>query len=173
MSRILHRDQLRLVPVEPRDVDRVVELLRLAAVRRYLCDDAPIPRETVAAGVADSLDPSSSTSQWCIETADGTFAGLVGLQPPVAVAQRLRAIGWRSLEILIALDPACWGRGLAAGAVEAVADYARTDGVTFALIGAVDEPNERSHRLMARCGFAELGRMPGPRHELVVYERAL
>jgi RimJ/RimL family protein N-acetyltransferase len=41
------------------------------------------------------------------------------------------------------------------------------------LVAAVDEPNERSHRLMLRCRFSGIGRGPGPKHKLVFYERRL
>lgn len=173
MSRTLRGSRITLVPVATDDVDRITALLRQPDVRHFLCDDTMIPRETVAEAVAESLDPSSVASQWVIEAADAGLAGIVGLQRASPPVMRLRPIGWRSLEILIALDPAAWGRGLAAEAIETVGGWARDDGVTFALLGAVDVPNERSHRLMARCGFAELGRVPGARHELVVYERAL
>ncbi len=85
---------------------------------------------------------------------------------------RLRAIGWRSLELIVALDPGAWGQGFAAEAVNAVVGYASRDGVIFAVIAAVDEPNGRAHALMRRCAFQELGRVAGRRHPFIVYERA-
>lgn len=173
MSRTLRGSRVSLVPVAAADVDRITALLRRPDVRRFLCDDTSIARESVAEAVAESLDPASIAQQWIIEAPGAAFAGIVGMQRVSGQTMRLRAIGWRSLEVVIALDPACWGHGIAAEAIETVAGYALADGVTFALLGAVDVPNRRSHRLMARCGFSELGRVPGPLHELVVYERAL
>lgn len=164
---------LRLVPVQPADEDAICALLWHPDVRRFLCDDTLLPREDVRRSIAESLDPSSPTRLWRIRTADGTGIGLIGLATASVAAARLRPIGWRSLELTVALDPVHWGKGFAADAVEAVVRHAGEDGVTFALLATVDEPNARSHALMRRSGFSELGRVPGPRYPLVVYERAL
>ena len=173
MSHTLTSRRLRLISVAHTDIDRVTVLLHEPDVRRYLCDDTLLPRDHIARIVAASLDPASGTTYWRIATPTHALAGIIGLQPPSIAVGRLRPIGWRSRELLVALDPGLWGTGLATKAIDAVADHALADGVTFALLGAVDEPNVRSHRLMARCAFAELGRVPGPRHTRVVYERSL
>ena len=164
---------VHIVPVAPGDLDALCALLHPPDVRRYLCDDELIAREDVARTIGDSLDPSSSTAFWRIPAPDGATLGLVRVKPPSTALMRLRPIGWRSLELHVAIDPAHWGQGLARAAIEAIAAYAARDGVTFALLAGVDAPNERSHRLMRGCGFAELGRVPGPVHEIVVYERAV
>ena len=173
MTPPLQTPRLTLTPVEMQDEERICALLWHAEVRRYLCDDLLLPRETIRQSIADSCDPSSGIAYWRIASGTSDFVGMVGLRPPSTASLALRAIGWRSRELIIALDPGFWGRGLAGEAVAALADYAGRDGVTFALVACVDEPNARSHRLMQRCGFHELGRAPGPRHELVVYERAV
>jgi RimJ/RimL family protein N-acetyltransferase len=123
--------------------------------------------------IRDSLDPGSVTAYWRIATPAGATIGLVGLKAPMAAMLALRAIGWRSLELLVALDPRHWGSGLATEAIAAVAAHSAADGVTFAIVAGVDAPNARSHKLMGRCGFQELGRIPGPAHPIVVYEKAL
>ena len=173
MAIALHTRRLSLVPVVAGYEDQVCELLWHQDVRRFLCDDSLLPRETVRQSIGESSDPSSGTSYWRMATQADAFIGLVGLRPPSTASLALRAIGWRSRELIIALDPRWWGQGLASEAVGAVADLAGRDGVTFALVGCVDAPNIASHRLMQRCGFHELGRAPGPRHELIVYERAV
>jgi len=164
---------LHLAPVAASDEPALTRLLHLPDVRRYLCDDTLVPRATVAGWIAESTDPSSGTCYWRIATVDEDLIGLVGLRPPSAPTLALRAIGWRSRELVIALDPAHRGIGFATEAVNAVVEHALSDGVTFAVLGTVDAPNIPSHRLMARCGFAELGRTAGPRHPLVVYERSV
>lgn len=185
MPTALRTKRLRLVPVAVGDEDAICALLWQPEVRRYLCDDTLIPRETVQAWIADHCDPSSDTTLWHIlrsgtsegqQNGDAVNArdriGLVGLRAPMADATRLRAIGWRSLEVIIALDPVHWGQGFAADAIAAVADEARNSTV-YSLLGLVDLPNERSHRLMQRCGFQELGRIAGPAHPLIVHELLL
>jgi RimJ/RimL family protein N-acetyltransferase len=173
MTRSPPMPHVQLDPVNACDEAWVFSLLHHSDVSRYLCDDALIARETVRETIAASMDPSSSSSFWRIMDAMGAPAGLIGLQPPSLAANRLRAIGWRSREVVVALDPKHWGKGIAAAAVNAVAEIAGQDGVTFALIGCVDEPNARSHALMRRCGFEELGRVDGPKFPLVVYEHAV
>ena len=73
----------------------------------------------------------------------------------------------------MALVPSHWGQGLASDAVKAVAEHARSQGSTYALLAPVAAPNARAHALMQRCGFEELGRIAGPIHHRVVYELAL
>ena len=166
-------ERLRLVPVTQADGTRVGELLQPAEVRRYFYDGSGLPRDVVATMIGESLSASSSSIYWRIAARETDFGGIIGLRPPSQASLALRAIGWRSLEMVIALDPRCWGRGLAGEAVEAVARYASQDGVTFALVGCVDEADERAHRLMRRCRFEFLGRAAGPRHQIAVYERPL
>jgi RimJ/RimL family protein N-acetyltransferase len=163
--------RVRLVPVGSGDVERISDLLWQPSVRQLLCDGNPMPRADIAALVSRSLDPASIERWWRIETPADGFVGLCGLHVPAAATLQLRAIGWRSLETTIALQPAHWRRGLAREAIEAMAGYAGGDGVTFAIVAAVAEPNLHSRRLLEACGFAELGRVAGPVHTLVVYER--
>lgn len=167
-----------LHPANDRDIDGFCALLWQSQVRRYLCDDQLMPRDEVAAAIRESCDPASITAYWRIErggagSSNDQRIGVAGIRPPSRDSLKLRAIGWRSLELIIALDPAHWNHGYAHEAVEAIAAELGRDGVTFAMVAAVDVPNERSHRLMRRCSFVELGRAPGPGHELVIYERAL
>ena len=171
MSITLHAERITLVPVVHEDTEAILDLLHLPEVRRYLCDDTLVSPNFVEEAVADSLDRGSLTSYWRIEAEGDELIGLIGLRPQMLDALRLRGIGWRSLELIVALDPIYWGRGLASDAIEAVADYAGKDGVTFALVAGVDEPNERSHRLMRRSRFHPLGHIAGPAHMNVVYER--
>ncbi len=170
-----------LRPVERSDEDILVALLARPEVFRHLGDGVPVPRQAVRESIAESSDRASATSLWLIESratqreavaVQRIMIGLVGLRAPMAEATRLRAIGWRSLEVIIALDPAHWGRGFATEAIAAVAAEARSSTI-FSLLGLVDVPNARSHRLMHRCGFQELGRIAGKAHPLIVHELLL
>ena len=161
----------RLRPAMADDLDGLVELLHDAAVRRYLCDDTILPRETVAAMLARSEElGSQGLGLWAIEL--GRFAGIAGLEPVSAEAGATPAMAG-GIEPIIALDPAYWGQGLAGEVVDALIRYARDPLGLARLVAAVDEPNARSHRLMQRCGFTAMGRTPGPAHELVLYALSL
>ena len=73
--------------------------------------------------MAESCDASSGTSYWRMATETQPCVGIVGLRPPSMASLALRAIGWRSRELIIALDPRYWGQGLAQETVAAIADY--------------------------------------------------
>ena len=159
----------RLRPAVADDLDGLVRLLHDEAVRRYLCDDIVLPRETVAAMLAHSEQmESQGLGLWVIEHMGERFAGIAGLQP-VSAAPAMAG----GIEFIIALNPEYWGQSLAGEALGALILYARDSLGLSRLVGAVDQPNARSHRLMQRCGFAALGRTPGPANELVLYELPL
>ena len=167
----------RLRPARPDDLDNLLALLHDGAVRRYLCDDTILARETVAEMLARSnrLDPQGF-GLWVIEDrredARDDFAGIAGLEPvPTEVGAAPDMAG--GVEPIIALDPKVWGKGLAGEALDALILHANESLGLSRLVGAVDRPNARSHRLMQRCGFTVMGRTPGPAYELVLYELRL
>ncbi|MGD9802164.1 MAG: GNAT family N-acetyltransferase [Hyphomicrobiaceae bacterium] len=165
-------ERLRLMPVTPADEDALCALFWHPQVGRYLSEQVPTGgaiRQIIDA----TTDPSSIASFWRVATRDGTgLLGLVGVWRPSTSALALRPIGWRSLELVVAFHPDAWGKGLATEAVEPVIEHGLADGVTFAILGAVAEPNRPAHALMRRCRFAELGRVTGSAYPIVVYERA-
>lgn len=165
----LSRGQLR--PARADDLDGLVTLLHDSQVRRYLCDDTLLPRETVAEMLARSeqLD-ADGLGLWVIE--HGGFAGIAGLEPVSAEAGAAPAMAG-GIEPIIALAPGHWGQGLAGAALDALVLHARNTLGLSRLVAAVDQPNARSHRLMQRCGFTVMGTTPGPAHELVLYELTL
>lgn len=146
------RGQLR--PATSDDLDSLVRLLHDEEVRRHLCDDALLPRETVAEILrrSERLD-SRGLGLWVIEDMRERFAGIVGLQPVSAEAGAAPAMAGESLAALIR--------------------YARGPLGLPRLVAAVDQPNARSHRLMQRCGFAAMGRTSGPADELLLYNLPL
>ena len=173
MKPCLSMDCGRLRPAAADDLDDLVRLLHDAQVRRYLCDDTVLPRETVAGLLTRSatLDPRG-LGLWAIETADARFAGIAGLQP-VAPETGTAPGMVRGIEPIIALAPAQWARGLAGAALDALVRHADLSLGLARLVAAVDRPNARSHRLMRRCGFTAIRQMPGPAHDLVLYELTL
>ena len=159
----------RLRPALDDNLDDLVRLLHDEDVRRYLCDDTVLPRAAVAAMLADSerLNPQG-LGLWVIERMCGGFAGIAGLQPVSAEMDTAPAMTG-GIEPIIALNPAYWGQGIASAALGALILYARSSLGLPRLVAAVDEPNACSHRLMQRCGFTVVGKVPGPANVLVLY----
>ena len=163
----------RLRPVTAGDLDDLVRLLRDEEVRRYLCDNTVLARETVAEMLASSarLD-AGGLGLWVIAHRSGHFAGIAGLEPVSAEAGAAPAMAG-GIEPIVALHPQYWGEGLAGDALNALILHARGALGLSRLVAAVDRPNARSHRLMKRCGFTVMGSTPGPANELVLYELPL
>jgi [ribosomal protein S5]-alanine N-acetyltransferase len=154
---VLLTERLRLVPCGEDDVPRLHALLTHPDVRRYLMDD----RIVEPPWVFDVVESSRRTfaearyGLWCLESrSDGAFVGLAGL--------RVTA-GAREPQLLYALDPSAWGRGLATEASVAVADYAFDELDSRELLASTDPPNHASIRVMERLGmrFLEAGRAGG------------
>lgn len=166
MNAILSTSRVRLVPVTAADEAAIAGLLAGAP-------DGAIRADALSSLVTQSLDPASITALWRIETASDRLIGIAGLQSPSDLSLQLRAIGWRSLEVILTLAPAADDRALARDVLDALAAHAGHDGVTFALVacmGAVDAPRQA---LFRASGFQELGRIPGSRGETIVFERAV
>ena len=109
---------------------------------------------------------------WVIEGRQGDFAGIAGLEPVSAEAATTPAMAG-GVEPVVALHPGHWGQGLAGAALASLIGHARDTLRLLRLVGAVDLPNEASHRLMRRCGFTVMGKSAGPAHELVLYQLQL
>lgn len=172
MSQTIASGRLALRPVVAGDGDWLAALLDTADVRDALCDGLPAGR--CAAGlIAASLDPASLTAVWRLATHAGGLAGFVGVRAPSTASLRLRAIGWRSLELSVALEPAWRGQGLATEALLAVAEWLRGDPVIFALVAVVAGDNERANALMRRCNFHVLGDAGSAAGDSRVYELPL
>jgi RimJ/RimL family protein N-acetyltransferase len=159
--------RLKLVPAAGDDAVRIGPLLAMLGA-----DASETWQRPIRAVVEDHLDPASVTALWRLATAEDAHAGLIGLATPRIALGRLRAIGWRSLEMVVAMAPRHRGQGLASEAVDAMVDQAVSDGVTFAVLAAVAAGNGAGHALVRRCRFEELGRIAGGVEPVVVYERA-
>lgn len=162
---------MQLLPVTSADETPLCELFWHADVGRYLSEEMPT-RVAIREMIEASLSQSSVAAFWRVTIDGSRLLGLVGVWPPSTAALALRNIGWRSLELVIAFHPSAWGKGYAREAVEPAVAYALSDGVTFAVLGAVAAPNAAAHALMRRCRFEELGQVPGSAFPIVVYERA-
>lgn len=163
----LPNGQLR--PAKADDLGVLMAILHDRQVRRFLCDDTALPRETIAELLArsDQLD-ARGLGLWMIAYSDEGVVGVAGLEP---VSEELEDVPSMAggIEPLIAVNPVHWGQGLASQAMNTLIRYAHDTLGLSELVAAVDEPNTLSHRLMERCGFKPIGSTPGPANALVLY----
>lgn len=174
MLPMLATERLRLKPVASGDLDRLHGLLILPDVRHFLCDDTVLDRAQVESLIreAAALVPRG-LGLWSILADDEVWVGILGLQPISETASEAWPGFIGGVEPVIALHPEAWGRGYAAEALRRAAAYARDHLHLDRLVALVDEPNVRSHRLLAKVGFKILGEGPGPKHRLRAYSLAL
>ncbi len=164
----------RLRPATAGDLNNLSVLLHDPAVRRYLCDDAVLPRVAIAGMLAesDALD-TRGLGLWAIEDRTGGFAGIAGLQPVSAMLATAAPTLAGEVEPVIALAPAFWGQGLASAALGVLVAHACDTLRLRQLVAAVDAPNQRSHTLMRRGGFSALAENPKPSNDWMLYRLPL
>ena len=71
---------------------------------------------------------------------------------------------------MIAISERCWGRGVAFDAARTAMRHGFEVLKLDRILAGVDLPNQRSHRLMARLGFAPTGETDGPKYRARTYE---
>jgi ribosomal-protein-alanine N-acetyltransferase len=157
----LHTPRLVLRPVAQDDVEDVWRLLTLPDVRRYLCDDRVLPRETVGGIVADHIAVAPQGLGMWILLHEGRFAGIAGLKHVAQVLVDIVPSLAGEVEPTVALDPALWGRGLAGEALGAVLAHGFATLGLSGIAGVCDVPNLASARMLARAGFRETGEFQG------------
>ncbi|MEM8971167.1 MAG: GNAT family N-acetyltransferase [Pseudomonadota bacterium] len=158
-----------LRPADTDDLQFLIELLHNLEVRRYLCDDRALPRESVAELLSTSkeLDPRG-LGLWIIEQTGSGAVGIVGLQP-VSFELADPSVQGERIEPIIALHPGSWGKGIATRAMNTLIQYAGSVLGLDDLLAAVDVPNTRSCALMLRCGFVPAGYANGPANRLMLF----
>ena len=70
---------------------------------------------------------------------------------------------------MIVIGERCWGKGLDFEAARVALRHSFEVLKLPRLLASVDLPNERSHRLMKRLGFAVQGESEGPQHRTRTY----
>jgi ribosomal-protein-alanine N-acetyltransferase len=103
---VIHTKRLVLRPWTHQDVDALHALWTAPGVRRYLWDDVIIPRSTVQEIVDSHLATAEhqAIGYWTLHLPDPPIAGFCGFRP---------IDGGPEIELLYALDPQHWGKGLA------------------------------------------------------------
>lgn len=146
-ARRVETARLTLRPIRRSDVGELHGVLTNREVRRYLLDDELVGVEWVEEEVerSEALFGRLGCGLWAIRPRDaGSILGLVGFrhffEPP-------------ELQLVYALLPSCWGRGLATEAAAAVVGYAFDELGFERVAAATDIPNEASIRVLERLGM--------------------
>lgn len=172
MLPILTTPRLVLRPAAAADLDAVWALLVDPDVRRYLCDDKVLPRETVAGILAECLALApQGMGMWIVEN-DGAMAGLASLKPVPDVLTALIPALAGEVEPTVALHPGFWHRGLAGEALAAVLGHGFAALALPRIAALCDVPNTASARMLARAGFRGTGEHPGLHYRLLSWIRA-
>lgn len=158
MLPVLTTPRLLLRPATDADIDPVWRMLVLPEVRRYLCDDKVLPRETVADIMAERV--GGGMGLWIAEQ-DTAFAGIAALKPVSPALVNLVPALAGEVEPTIALLPVRWGQGLASEALGAVLAHGFQTLGLGRIAAVCDAPNTASARMLARAGFRETGAFPG------------
>lgn len=148
----LETDCLVLRPVHKTQVTELHAFFGDPEVRRYLTDGTWMPRTWVEGIIRDS-DVSFAErglGLWSVcEHGVDTIIGLTGFRdfydPPV-------------LELLYALLPSHWHRGLATEMARAAVDFAFHHAGHADIHASIDEPNQASLRVLERLGMHPCGR---------------
>jgi [ribosomal protein S5]-alanine N-acetyltransferase len=148
MAETLQTARLLLRPFVPADADALHAQWNDPDVGRWLWDAEPVSRETVDAVIASSQASFRERGY-----------GMFTLRPREARDEvigfaGLRTIGESSdVEILYALLPARWGRGLATEAARAVLEWGFGTLGLAAIAAGADPPNAASFAVMERLAM--------------------
>ena len=145
---------IALRAVESADGDALHAIFIEPGVRRFLFDDIELSRSETQ----EHVDAAAEQGAWTIRQ-DGSIIGLVALRPVGA-----------DRELIIAVNERYWGTGAALHAARQAMRHGFDALGLGRILATVDLPNERSHRLMARLGFAPAGEGQGPKYPYRRYE---
>lgn len=143
MSDEIRTDRLRMRRFRAEDAVHMHRLLADPEAMRYW---SSLPHESIEqteAWIASELDADPEIADDFVVELDGRVVGKLGC--------------WRLPEVGFLFDPALWGRGYATEAMTAFIERRRRLGSTE-LTADVDPDNQRSLRLLVRCGFVETHR---------------
>jgi ribosomal-protein-alanine N-acetyltransferase len=143
---------LELRPFHARDAEALHALFTDSAVRRWLLDDAIVPRGWVdeEIGTSEHRFASGSAGLWSVwMRSPSSLVGFVGFRPFWDPPQ---------LELVYGLHPAHWGQGLATEASDAVVLHGFETLGFVEVRAATDTPNTASVAVLQRLGFVETGR---------------
>lgn len=139
--------RLCLRPLVADDLDDLHRLFTLPDVRRYLWDDVVIERARTREVLEASLESFAKRGfGQCalLPREEPTLVGFCGLRPFGEASE---------IEVLYALHPDRWGRGLATEAAAAMLRWAFEEHGLPRVFGGVDPPNVASLRVLEKLGM--------------------
>lgn len=148
MSETLSTERLQLRPLAEGHTDALCAQWNDPDVGRFLWDGEPVSRQTVTEVIAASRRSFAAEGfglyAVALRSAPGEVVGFAGL----------RTVGeTQEVELLYALLPAHWGRGLATEAARAVLDRAFATLPLSQVVAGADPPNAASFAVMERLGM--------------------
>ncbi|HEY7509324.1 MAG TPA: GNAT family N-acetyltransferase [Vicinamibacteria bacterium] len=160
----LRTERLTLRPMAAEDAAELQRQWNDPRVGRFLWDGRPVAaarvRDVIAASEADFAARGFGLWALLLGGDAGAVVGFSGL--------RVEAESGR-VELLFALDPAAWGRGLATEAARAVLDDAFRRLRLPRVFAGANPANEASLRVLERVGMHRLGSRQTALEELVLY----
>lgn len=154
MRTVLETERLELEPVSSGDGDELHRLFCDSEVRRYLADANRMPRAWVDQLIreSDRCFDGCGLGLWAArKRGREPLIGVVGFrefyQPPV-------------LELMFALRPSHWRRGLAVEMARAVVAHAFAHTALDSVRASTDLPNRTSIRVLERLGMLPAGETP-------------
>lgn len=159
----IETNRLRLRPLTSEDVGDLHRLLIDPDVRKYLCDDKVLDTEQAASFIDNSLASfeTSGFGLWAVRPREeDTLIGFCGFwffyDPP-------------ELQLLYAIAPEHWGKGLATEVARAMIRYGFEEHSFERIIASADAPNLASVRVMEKAGMTSEKRLGINGLELVYY----
>jgi RimJ/RimL family protein N-acetyltransferase len=150
-------ERLALRPLSSGDLDAVHRISNDPLVRRYLWDDQSVSKAAVEGVISRSLNAFAEEGFGLfgvrLRDGGGELIGYCGLLH-LGVTERV--------ELLYALLPAWWGRGLATEAARACLRFAFKEAGLERIVAGTDPPNTASLRVIQKLGMTPIGELlPG------------
>ena len=153
----LETARLALRPLSGSDLDAAHRISNDPLVRRYLWDGEPVSRAAVEGVISRSLKTFAEEGFGLfgvrLRDSDGELIGYCGLLHLAATGR---------VELLYALLPKWWGKGLATEAALACLRFAFEEAGLERVVAGADPPNTASLQVIEKLGMAPIGEtLPG------------
>ena len=148
----LETARLALRPLSGADLDAAHRVSNDPLVRRYLWDDEPVAKAAIEGAISRSLKTFAELGFGLfgvrLRAGDGELTGYCGL---------LRVEKTERVELLYALLPRWWGKGLATEAARVCLQFAFEEADLARVVAGVDPPNTASLRVIEKLEMVSVG----------------